>query len=769
MTKPHLCLALSLSLSLAQASFYAVDAAPDMTSVEPNSSSKAIANKASIPVSGARPIGRTINGVKPHSLLVLPVQKAPLAVAADLPAAALTIHSSLGNDQSVDSGNKLPTSRLVAGDAARIAALKGDMVASAGAETAPQALAAGEAKNLLAQLAPDRLISQADTGGVSVTPIPPVVTGTVDLEEFKTSNVIDLKVSQSRTFKLKNKIVRTSISDPGIAEPVVVAENQIVLLGKTAGTATLVLWDDAGNSVAIDLRVSRDYSGLQAALREIDPRIIVKPFSVSGTDRVLLMGDVDHAESVIRAMGTANVFMDDRGFNVQIANNRLTQGRVGEAGGSGGGGGGGGGQLSAIGNVDRYTFFSNINNNVSKAQVITSDGGRVTSLIKVRKVPLIVLHVTFLEVNSAAARDLGMQLGLAFTGNHFSFAMGGNSSVSNTYGFGPPFNQNQIINLSTGVTAAPYTVTSPLFVSQASMSPSTIGTASPTYGFGQGVLNVGGNSLINQSVLFGAPGGASFGVASLQNVFTSLASIQNGSSGIYGLQPTIQGIITHSRARILAEPTLVTISGERASFLAGGEIPIISAGATGGATAQSVNFEPFGLRINMIPVLLENGSINLQVAPEERIVDSEISLIPSSLTTPIPGFTTRKTQTIVEMKPGQELFIAGLLSTNNGRDIVKTPILGEIPVLGALYRSKSFNKNESELVVAIRPEIILPGLPGQLKLPEEIGRVEGPRDTNLFQVEPTVLDERHYTSGRSERYQKTSPTLPEGSPVPDNE
>ena len=115
-----------------------------------------------------------------------------------------------------------------------------------------------------------------------------MVTGTVDLEEFKTTNVIDLKVAQSRTFRLKNKIVRTSISDPSIAEPVVVSENQLVLLGKTPGTATLVLWDDAGNSVAIDLRVTRDYGQLQSTLREIDPRIIVKAFSVGGSDRVIV-------------------------------------------------------------------------------------------------------------------------------------------------------------------------------------------------------------------------------------------------------------------------------------------------------------------------------------------------------------------------------------------------------------------------------------------------------------------------------------------------
>jgi pilus assembly protein CpaC len=242
-----------------------------------------------------------------------------------------------------------------------------------------------------------------------------------------------------------------------------------------------------------------------------------------------------------------------------------------------------------------------------------------------------------------------------------------------------------------------------------------------------------------------------------------------GVSGALSLNPTIQGIISRNRARILAEPTLVTISGERAAFLAGGEIPVIESSAAAGTTGQSVVFEPFGLRLNCIPVLMENGNINLEVSPEERLISNVISFQPSSLSTAIPGFTTRKAQTIVEMKPGQELFIAGLITSNSGRDIIKTPVLGEIPVLGALYRSKAFSKNESELVVAIRPEIILPGTPGQLKLPEEISRVEGPRDTNLFQVEPTVIDERFWTSGRSERYQKTTPTLPEGSPIPENE
>ena len=303
------------------------------------------------------------------------------------------------------------------------------------------------------------------------------------------------------------------------------------------------------------------------------------------------------------------------------------------------------------------------------------------------------------------------------------------------------------------------------------------GTGTPltnfnTSGIGLGILNQV-PTLLQQAVLLGSPGSTSFAQAfnGLGNLFQAISNFSTNNKTRVGINPTVQGIITQSRARILTEPTLVTISGERAAFLAGGEIPILQSIATAGTSQFSVTFEPFGIRLNMIPVLLENGNINLEVAPEERLISNQPGLALQFVggTGSIPAFTTRKAQTIVEMKPGQELFISGLISSNTGRQITKTPLIGEVPVLGALYRSKAFTKNESELVVAVRPEVILPGTPGQLKLPEEVGRVEGPRDVNMFAVEPTVIDERHYTSGRSERRQKTSPTLPEGAPIPDSQ
>ncbi len=624
----------------------------------------------------------------------------------------------------------------------------------------------GSAKNFLAQLAPDNLIAQS-ASGASASPIPPVVSGTVDMEEFKTTNVIDLKVSQSRTFKSKNKIVRTSISDPGVAEPVVVAENQIVLLGKTPGTATMVLWDDAGNSVAIDLHVTRDYSQLQATLREIDPRIVVKTYNIGGTDRVILLGDVDHQESIVRAFAAANVFMDDRGMQIIVANNRTLNARLGEQGGTNSGGGGQAGQLAQLSSVDRYTFFPNLNNNIARGQLITSDGGRVTSMVKVRKTPLIALHVTFMEMNTATARALGLQLGLNFNTATYGFGLGGAYSTP-TGGFTVPASfQGYQVN---GVNSESSGVQAPSFSQFTNQSFATLTQAYTGIGQGAYALAQAPTGLLPSAALFGAPGGTTFSnaAASLLNDFTSGSNWRVGH-GAMGLNPTIQGSIEHNRARILSEPTLVTISGERASFLAGGEVPILQQLATAGTALQSVTFEPFGLRLNIIPILQENGTINLEISPEERVLSTANALQFIGSTTPIDSFTTRKLQTIVELKPGQELFLSGLITTNSGREVDKTPVLGEVPVLGALYRSKAFTKDESELVISVRPEIILPGTPGQLKLPEEVGRVEGPRDVNLFNVEPTIVDERHYTSGRAERQQKTSPTLPEGSPIPDNQ
>ncbi len=791
MNKPSTSLALSALVALSQAGWQSANATPangaiwqklsgvseskSIKKVVKSNPSKKIATKKAVakkaaPEKAIKIASNDIAMDESHSMLFLPGRKGAGALGAGpAPAAALSIHPSL--PANMDTAPVAVTPAFTSPQAEATSEIPIDEEIKA--KTQP--VQTTRSNDLLAQMSADNLLAQSTSSEVTASPIPPVVTGTVDLEEYKPTNVIDVKVSRSRTFKLRNKIVRTSISDPGIVEPVVVSENQMVLLGKSPGKATLVIWDDAGNNTAIDVKVSRDYNQLQATLREIDPRIIVKTYSVGGSDRVILYGDVDHPESVIRAFAAANVYMDDRGMSIQVANNRLINARIGEQGAQGGQAATGGqtGQLAQLASVDRYTFFPNLNNNISLAQGITSDGGRVTSLIKVRKVPLIALHVTFMEMNTLAARQLGIALGFNFSGPGFAFGIGGNTAPvgqTTNYLLSDPGGNSRLPSFTANPAGQPVNAVPPGI--QTNYASSGVNFLIPTNAAAS-VLGIGlpvfaQNAPITPSqILFGAPGGAAFQTAGLGNLLTAVSNFATGSPYKFSVNPSVQGIIAHNRARVLSEPTLVCISGERASFLTGGEIPILQAIATAGQQQFSVTFEPFGMRINMIPVLLENGSINLEVAPEERVISNTFAFNFPGSNTSIPGFTTRKVQTIVEMKPGQELFISGMVTTNNGRELNKYPIFGEIPVIGALYRSKSFNKNESELVIAIRPEVILPGTPGQLKLPEEIGRVEGPRDMNIFQVEPTVVDERHYTSGRSERHQKTSPTLPEGAPIPD--
>lgn len=858
MKKPPLSLAISAPLALLQANLLPALSEPASPSIWQqlagvNASQSAVktgspkvksaphamtrssvAKKSTSVASSKNGSGIASGAINGHAMLFLS-GKNKEAGGVSAPAAALTIHPALPVDQPTATASapvrEKPTLVAMNGEIPTdLAAAPATAPAVPVVPPVPVASApSSSSKQLLAQLAPDQIVAQGEqTTATTASPIPPVVSGTIDLEEFKTSNVIDLKVSQSRTFKLKNKIVRTSISDPAIAEPVVVAENQLVLLGKSPGGSTLVLWDDAGNSIAIDIRVNRDYSSLQSTLREIDPRIIVKPFSVGGSDRVLLLGDVDHPESVIRAFSAANAFMDDRGMKILAANSRLLDVKIGEQGQQAASAQGGQtGQLAQLSQVDKYVYFANTNNNVGKAQSMVSDGGRVTSLIRVRKTPLIVLHCAFMEMNTASVRELGVQLGVNFTSQSFGFGLGGSSSAGTGLpGAGlltssPGINGTQgSVNstLSTGIAGGtaifnggivPGTgitppggvfippvagiagfqpgnaanagflkgntfgaTSSPVSFSAANVIPSLLGATvinTPLSGIGQALFPIADAALLGQTILLGSPGGATFTpTAGLANLFTGISNFTKNQSNRWSINPSIQGTITHSRSRVLAEPTLVTISGERASFLAGGEIPIFQAIATAGAALQSVVFEPFGLRLNMIPVLLENGNINLQVSPEERILSAAQSLTLAG-SSPISSFTTRKAQTIVELKPGQELYISGLVSSNAGRQLNKTPIIGEIPVLGALYRSKAFAKNESELVISVRPEIILPGTPGQLKLPEEISRVEGPRDTNILQVEPTVIDERYTNSGRSEHYQKIPGILPAGAPIPDSQ
>lgn len=161
--------------------------------------------------------------------------------------------------------------------------------------------------------------------------------------------------------------------------------------------------------------------------------------------------------------------------------------------------------------------------------------------------------------------------------------------------------------------------------------------------------------------------------------------------------------------RIIAEPNLLARSGEEASFLAGGEFPIPVVQGAGGTASNSVTiqFKEFGIKLNFTPEVTDAGSIKLKVAPEVSVLDFSSAAVQLSGFS-VPGLVTRKADTTVEMASGESLIIGGLISQKETKGLDKVPILGEIPVLGWLFKSDSYQKEETELIVLVTPIFIKP-------------------------------------------------------------
>jgi len=159
--------------------------------------------------------------------------------------------------------------------------------------------------------------------------------------------------------------------------------------------------------------------------------------------------------------------------------------------------------------------------------------------------------------------------------------------------------------------------------------------------------------------------------------------------------------------KVLAEPTLITLSGKTANFLAGGEFPIPVPQSSGsGGTTITIEYKPFGVGLNFTPTVLSNKKINMLVAPEVSDLDFSNALTTSGFV--VPSLTTRRVSTVIELADGQSFAIAGLLRDDVRQIDSKFPLLGDIPILGALFRSTSFKKNESELIVIVTAHLVKP-------------------------------------------------------------
>jgi len=182
------------------------------------------------------------------------------------------------------------------------------------------------------------------------------------------------------------------------------------------------------------------------------------------------------------------------------------------------------------------------------------------------------------------------------------------------------------------------------------------------------------------------------------------------------LAATIRALQRNLMVEVLAEPNVLAIDGKQASFVAGGEFPFPMLQGGGGGVGQiTVQFREFGVRINFIPTITPRGTIRLQVAPEVSALDFANGLNIQGFQ--IPALTVRKVDTEIELQAGQSFAIAGLLDNRLNETLSKIPMLGDIPLLGKIFRSKALNRQNTELLVIITPELVRP-IPAGQPVPE---------------------------------------------------
>jgi pilus assembly protein CpaC len=378
-------------------------------------------------------------------------------------------------------------------------------------------------------------------------------------------------VGKSLLINTTERLRRVSVTDPGVADAIVVTPTQILVHGRSAGEVSLLILDELERSRSFDLRVDVDVSAAAEEERRVfpDEQIAVTP----SRSAIVLSGHVTTEEIAKRAEMIAAAYSK----NVV---NVLTFGPVG-------------------------------------AQEV-------------------LLEVKFAEVDRSAVLQLGV--------NYFTPGTG------HTTG-----------NLSTGQFGG------------ATVSTSTASTST-----------AGGTTTTSTSST--AP---TINLTNPLNLFLFRSDINFGV--------VIQALQQKNLLQILAEPNLIAVNGKEASFLAGGEFPFPIVQPGQGFTAVSISFKEFGVRLRFTPLIMPNGNIHLRVVPEVSQLDFTNGLTISGFN--IPALSTRRADTEFELQDGQSFVIAGLMDNRLTQIANKIPGIGDIPILGNLFKSKNLQKSKTELMV----------------------------------------------------------------------
>jgi pilus assembly protein CpaC len=429
---------------------------------------------------------------------------------------------------------------------------------------------------------------------------------------------ISVTVNKSMVFRLAQRAKRVSVSQPQVADVIVVGPNQLLINGKALGTTSLIIFDEAGEVSNYDLIVGPDISALRTQLRAMFPDERVE-ISTSGPSLVL-RGEVSNEVVYDRLLEVVGTYLPPKppASIAPSTSQSFTLGATPVA------------QISssgtafASGGTVAFVEENSITDERRWPDKKKIDG--VIDLLVIREFRQIELDVVVAEISTSKLRDIGFDFAQAYKGVRSVTTIG-----SQAFG-----------GLGTIATD----------------TASVLGTAA-----------TGGFSWVN---------------------------------GAYSLVTLYRLLQNKDIAQVLAQPRLVMKNGRSGSFLAGGEVPI----TTVTANTFGVIYKPFGVKLDFVPTITLSDRIDLRVVPE-------VSEIAAGSAIGNPSFKVRRTVSRVEMKEGESLIIGGLIDQQITKDLTKFPFLGDIPILGALFRSTSFSNRESELMIIITPRIVRTMKPGE--------------------------------------------------------
>jgi pilus assembly protein CpaC len=412
------------------------------------------------------------------------------------------------------------------------------------------------------------------------------------------AEALHLLVGRSLVITSQSRIFRISVADPSIVDALVVSPTQILVSGKAPGVASLVLWDESGQSQTFDAYVDLDIAEITQKLHQVMP---TEPIQVESRGGVItLSGAVssgpvaEHALAIVQAMTTRK------------------------------------------------------DNVVSLLQVPVQRSGEV------------LLEVKFADVDRSTLSQFGA--------NILSTSPGKNVFTTTTGEYSPPSVQSG--ETITGTS----TVSTTTAISSAGV-PITLGQ--------------------------------------LLNIFYFRPDINLGV--------VMQALEQKNLVQILAEPNVLAETGKEADFLDGGQFPFpVVQGSTGGVPVVTIQFREYGVKLAFTPQITSEGLIHLKVAPEVSSLDYTNALTIQGFT--IPSLSTRSVQSEMVLKDGQSFVIAGLLNNQVVEQFSKIPGLGDLPLLGQLFKSRSVQKSQDELLVMVTPHIVRldspPPQPPPLQFPD---------------------------------------------------